>query len=89
MAPRMATADFVVARWLRSACPLDSKRRSVSLRPACPIAFALKVRGWHFDLNRRGKSKQLLQPSRDLDPFFISFLGRATTALSYRCEQFC
>jgi hypothetical protein len=48
---------------------------------------------WHWwrgslDLRGVGNTKQLLQPSRNLGTFFIGLLGRATTALSYRCKQF-
>ena len=40
-----------------------------------------------FELFRPCRIKQLSQPSRNLGPFFIVPLGRATTC-SHRCEQF-
>ena len=41
-----------------------------------------------FDLLRRGNTKQLLQPSRNLGSLFIDAFLPATTARFYRCKQF-
>src|ERR1039458_6256262 len=83
-----------VARYELHPCivVLPAATRGVSVLSdlqAYRVGFNTCVGEGRFDLLRRdGNGNQFLQPSPNLSPFFIRLLGCATTALSYRCEQF-
>jgi hypothetical protein len=63
--------------------------QGANLAAGCRTVFNTSGGGERFDfLRQRGNSKQLCHPSRNLGTFFFcGLLGRATTALSDRCEQ--